>query len=260
MNIPILIYHRVPKDVAQRGAWALPLEDFAEQMAYLARNNIAVCALDTFWEAYRSHRPLGQKSVVLTFDDGYAATCEHVERVLSRYGFPATLFLTTGVIGQRDPLGSRDEGILTWDHVRALHHLRVEAHTVSHPRLSLLDARHVRREVRECKVLLEDALGRPINHFAYPHGGYTHMVRAEVRNAGYASAYAGHTGPATDHDDRFRFHRMSISGCDPMDVFERRVQRSFISRREQIATSVRNVLFRVPAVHDLAEWRKARQG
>jgi len=257
LNVPILVYHRVPKEAAQRGPWALPLGDFREQMAYLARNNIAVCALDAFWEAYRSHQPLGQKSVVLTFDDGYAATCENVEGVLDQYNYPATLFLTTNVIGQRDPLGARNEGVLTWGQVRALHRLRVEAHSVSHPRLSQLDAHHVRTEVSTCKVILEDALGRAVKHFAYPYGGYNHMVRGEVRNAGYESAYTAHIGPATFHDDPFQFHRILLDGRTPLDVFARRVQSGFISRREQAAVSVRTALFRVPWMHDLVERRNA---
>lgn len=259
MNVPILIYHRVPKDAAQRGPWALPLDDFRAQMAYLAGHNIAVCTLDAFWEAYRTRRPLARKSVVLTFDDGYAATCENVESVLDQYDYPATLFLTTGVIGQRDPLDSRDEGALTWEQVRALRHLRVEAHTMTHPRLSRLDAAAVRREVSTCRTILEDALGRAITHFAYPYGGYNRMVRAEVRDAGYESAYAGHIGSATFRDDPFQFHRILLNGYTPLDVFARRVQSGFLSRREQVAATVRAKLFRVPGVHDLAEYQKARR-
>lgn len=259
MNVPILVYHRVPKDAAQRDDWALPLDDFRAQMAYLARNIIAVCSLDAFWAAYHSHRPLARNSVVLTFDDGYAATCENVEGVLDQYDYPATLFLTTGVIGQRDPLQARDEGVLTWEQVRALRHLRVEAHSVTHPRLSCLDAPAVRREVRACKETLEDALGRAVNHFAYPYGGYNRMVRAEVRNAGYESAYAAHLGPATFQDDPFQFHRILLDGYTTLDIFARRVQSGFISRREEAAARVRTRLFRVPGVHDLAEQRKARR-
>ncbi len=259
MNVPILVYHRIPKDAAQREAWALPLDDFRAQMDYLARNAIAVCPLDAFWDAYRARRPLGRKSVVLTFDDGYASTCANVEGVLDQYDYPATLFLTTGVIGQRDPLDARDEGTLTWEQVRALRHLRIEAHTVTHPRLSRLTARQVRGEVQTCKVILEDALGRAVNHFAYPHGGYNRMVRAEVREAGFESAYAAHIGPATFHDDPFQFHRILLDGYTPLDVFARRVQSGFLSRREQVAASLRTSLFRVPGIHDVAEYRKARR-
>jgi len=260
LNVPIFVYHRVPRDASQRSPWALPLEDFRAQMAYLARNDIAVCTLDAFWESYRSHRPLDRKSVILTFDDGYAATCANVERVLDQYNYPATLFLTIDVIGRRDPMDARDEGVLTWEQIRALGRLRVEAHTMSHPRLSLLDRDGVRREVRVCKAIIEDKLGRAINHFAYPFGGYTRMVRTEVRGAGYESAYAAHTGPATFHDDPFQFHRILIDGRTSLDTFARRAQSGFLSQREKVAAGVRMGLFHVPGVHDLVEHRKARRG
>lgn len=258
MNVPILVYHRIPADAAERGPWALPLDDFRAQMAHLAAERIAVCALDDFWAAYRARRPLREPCVVLTFDDGYAATCANVEAVLAEYGFPATLFLTTGVVGQRDPMDGRGEGTLTWEQVRALRRLRVEAHTVTHPRLSLLDAERLRDEVRGCKATLEDALGRAVAHFAYPYGGYNGAVRAAVRDAGYDSAYAAHLGPATFADDRYRFHRILLDGYTPLEVFARRVRGGFLSRRERAAATVRAGLFRVPGVQDLAERRKAR--
>lgn len=255
--VPILLYHRVPKDASQRGAWAVPLDDFRAQMAFLAGNDIAVCTLEAFFEAYRARKPLGRKSVVLTFDDGYGATCENVEGVLDRYGYPATLFLTTGLVGERDPMGSHDEGMLTWEQVRGLRSLRVEAHTVNHPRLSSLDVRAVREEVRACKATLEEKLGRAVTHVAYPFGSYTRAVRAEVKSAGYASAYAGHTGPATFRDDRYQFHRIVIDGRDSLDVFARRAHTGFLSRREEAAVRIRSALFRIPGAHDLVEGRKA---
>jgi peptidoglycan/xylan/chitin deacetylase (PgdA/CDA1 family) len=258
-QVPILVYHRIPRDASQRGEWAVPLDDFRAQMAYLARNDIAVCTLDAFLDAYRARRPLARKSVALTFDDGYAATCENVEAVLNQHDYPATLFLATGLIGTRDPLGARDEGALTWERVRALHCLRVEAHTVNHPRLSCLTVNAVRQEVSTCKATIEEILGRAVTHFAYPFGGYTRMVRAAVRDAGYASAYAGHTGPATFQDDRFQFHRIVVDGRDSLDVFARRAETGFLSRQEAAAARARNMLFQIPGVHDLAERRKARR-
>lgn len=86
------------------------------------------------------------------------------------------------------------------------------------------------------------------------------MVRAEVRDAGYESAYAAHMGPATFRDDPFQFHRILIDGRMPLDVFARRVQSGFLSRREQAAAHVHTRLFRFPGVHDLAEYRNARRG
>lgn len=258
LSVPILVYHHVLSDPAQRGEWVVPLADFRAHMAYLARDNIAVCTLDDFLSAYRARQPLREKTVVVTFDDGFAATCLNVEPVLEEHHFPATLFLTTGIVGQRDPLGSRGEGTLTWGQVCALRHFRVEAHTVSHPRLSRIRGDEMRQEIRACKSILEERLGRAIRHFAYPYGGYTRAVRAEVRDAGYESAYATHNGPATLHDDPFQFHRIIVDGRDPLDVFARRVECGCTSRWEEAAVHVRNTLFRVPGVHDLAEWRKAK--
>lgn len=253
IGVPILMYHRVTKSVMQRSKLAVPLADFTEQMALLAELHITVLTLDQFLEGHRACQVPQLPAAVLTFDDGYAATCANVEYICGRYGFPATLFLTTGTVGRRDPMNSCEEGTLTWDDIRALRHLDVNAHTVRHPRLSHLHSSCVREEVRASKAILEDKLGRAIRHFAYPFGGYTRMVTEEVRSAGYRSGCAVHIGPATRNDDPFRLHRVNIDGRDSLDIFRRKIQSGFGSRRERTMCALYAPLIRLSGAHDLVE-------
>lgn len=252
-GIPILMYHRVPKDPDQRGAMSVPLVDFAAQMAYLAQHAIAVLSLEEFVSSHPARRSQRRPVVVLTFDDGYATTCDLVEAVLDRYGYPATLFLATGAIGRKDPFASHAEGTLLWPQVRALRRLRVQAHTVNHPRLSSLDRNCMRHEVRACKSILEQETSRKVDLFAYPFGGYVAMVREEVRAAGYAAACTVRRGPATFADDPWQLHRITVDGRDSLEVFGRKVQTGFGSVGERAVTGVRDYMTRLPGVHDLVE-------
>jgi peptidoglycan/xylan/chitin deacetylase (PgdA/CDA1 family) len=66
------------------------------------------------------------------------------------------------------------------------------AHTMHHPILAYLaDPAEVRREVEECRTLLEQKLGHPVHTFAYPVGKPEHIgdegLRA-VKEAGYTWA------------------------------------------------------------------------
>jgi peptidoglycan/xylan/chitin deacetylase (PgdA/CDA1 family) len=258
-GVPILMYHRVPRDDSLRSPMAVPLADFDAQMNYLRRRGIEVMPLETFLTLHRARKRPGRPSVVLTFDDGYGSTCDNVEDVLERYDLPATLFVTTGFVGQQDPLDSAGEGVLTWHRIRALRRLDVQAHTISHPRLSQLGAALVRRELQESKESLEHELGRPVKHFAYPFGGYSGPVVQQVRQAGYASACSVHRGPATLDDDRFCLHRVAVEGGDSLETFASLVQTGFRTRYECVASTVRDDLYSLPYLHDLSERPLARR-
>jgi peptidoglycan/xylan/chitin deacetylase (PgdA/CDA1 family) len=66
-----------------------------------------------------------------------------------------------------------NEMFLDWEQVRSLskHHLiRIGAHTVSHQRLSTLDSVDLWREVHDCKMRIEEEIGKAVEFFAYPFG------------------------------------------------------------------------------------------
>jgi peptidoglycan/xylan/chitin deacetylase (PgdA/CDA1 family) len=62
---------------------------------------------------------------------------------------------------------------LGWDEIAALAgepNVIVGAHTLSHPMLAKWPAAVARREIAESKAAIEERLGRPVRHFAYPVG------------------------------------------------------------------------------------------
>jgi peptidoglycan/xylan/chitin deacetylase (PgdA/CDA1 family) len=255
-GIPILMYHRVPRDPAERSAMAVPLADFEAQMAFLAARRIAVLTLSELVNFHRARTLPSRPSVVLTFDDGDLETCDNAEPVLDRFGFLATLFLITGeASGGRGQMGA--DGSLTWGRLRALRRFSLQAHSVSHRRLSLLSPAESGREIRDSKAAIEDGIGRRVDHFAYPFGGYTARLRAELGAAGFQSACAVHPGPAGLGDDLFRLHRVGIDGRDSPATFARKVRTGYGSVREQLISATRDQLFRIRALHDLAERRHA---
>ena len=95
-NIQILIYHRVNND---RDPFfpALPTDIFARQMEYLV-SYFNICSLESAIERIK-HRDVLDNTVVVTFDDGYADNYVNAFPILKRLSIPATIFLTTDVIG-----------------------------------------------------------------------------------------------------------------------------------------------------------------
>lgn len=80
---------------------------------------------------------------------------------------------------------------LTWDELRdlAAHPLAtIGAHTLTHPRLIWLDPAGIVAELRGSRERLEQEIGRPVRHVAYPHGSERDMppgIAQLAREAGF---------------------------------------------------------------------------
>lgn len=73
----------------------------------------------------------------------------------------------------------------------------IGAHTLSHPMLAKHPEAEARREIAESKTWLEEALGAPVRHFAYPVGDPTSAGPREfalAQEAGFVSAVTTRPG------------------------------------------------------------------
>lgn len=95
--------------------------------------------------------------------------------------------------------------------------LTIGAHTRTHPRLARLAPEEALREMRDSRVVLEDWLGRPVQHFAYPVGDRTSAALREfamAREAGFRSAVTTRPGHlfAAHADHLHALPRVSLNG------------------------------------------------
>jgi peptidoglycan/xylan/chitin deacetylase (PgdA/CDA1 family) len=81
--------------------------------------------------------------------------------------------------------------VLDWDMVRTMHRagFTIGSHTATHALLTLEAPDRVRQELAESRKRLEDELGAPVRHFAYPDGRFDGAVVDAVAEAGYRFAY-----------------------------------------------------------------------
>jgi len=117
-NVQVLVYHRVtPK--ADEYLPSLSVEAFSRQMRYLAQN----CRVLPLTEAVRTIEcgSVPDNAVALTFDDGYRDNFDHAFPILRDLHLPATIFLSTSVIGTDDILW-HDRVFRAFNRTRAARH------------------------------------------------------------------------------------------------------------------------------------------
>ena len=102
-NLTILALHRVVTEAAWSQSLYKPMmvtEGQFESLLDMIRRNYHPVSLSAAVRQIRQGRKFRPGTVAITFDDGYLDVYQHAYPLLKAYDIPATLFLTTGVIGQ----------------------------------------------------------------------------------------------------------------------------------------------------------------
>ena len=95
---PILMYHRIGDFQSDPWGLAVSPRHFAEHLEVLRKHCQPRPLAQTVKAIQHQVLPWG-RTLVVTFDDGYADSLHHAAPLLDRYDVPATLFLTSGYIG-----------------------------------------------------------------------------------------------------------------------------------------------------------------
>jgi peptidoglycan/xylan/chitin deacetylase (PgdA/CDA1 family) len=219
---PVLLYHSVADGEGDR--WTVEPARFADHARALAGAGVVGLTFGDYAARLARAEPLPARTVVVTFDDGYADNRAAIE-VLRGHGLPATLFVTTGWIG-RPPMLSR-AGVA--DLAAGVGGVEIGAHGVTHQRLDELADTTVREELTASRTCLEDLTGRPVPSFAYPHGAHAARTKRLVAEAGYSAAAAVRNALSHPGDDRLGIARWTVtrstSAGDLLDLVEGRAGR-----------------------------------
>lgn len=96
-RVLILLYHRVAEPLLDPWGLSVAADYFDEHLAVMRRTAPTMRLADVP-DALLAGR-LPRRSIVVTFDDGYADNLYRAKPALLRHGVPATVFLTTGALG-----------------------------------------------------------------------------------------------------------------------------------------------------------------
>ncbi|WP_235941417.1 polysaccharide deacetylase family protein [Paenibacillus puerhi] len=206
--IPVLNYHSIGKKPGS--TLVLDPELLASQMAYLAKEGYTPVTMADFMLILERKSVKPDKPVLLTFDDGYTDNYELAMPILKQYGFPATLFMSPGAVGE--------PGYVTWEQAGEMKEAGwdIQPHGMTHPRLSKLSAARQREEITEASRLIEEKLGVKSVAFCYPYGDFNKETLAILKEQGFRYAFTIEQGLATSRQAPLQLKRIYVNGQDSL--------------------------------------------
>jgi peptidoglycan/xylan/chitin deacetylase (PgdA/CDA1 family) len=240
------MYHSVSREPSL-GRFAVPPQHFASQLSWLARAGWRVTSVrDALGEADTQDRTL-----VMTFDDGYADNYQEAFPQLQQYGFTATMFLPTDFVGRANGWEETDTPVplLTWPQGREMAEAGFEigSHSASHLDIRRAPLGDILDELARSKAKIEDQAGAEVVSFAYPYGYFRPEVPELLARTGYRCAVlAGTYGRNGRQASPFALHRVPVWGSDGLLAFRLKVRGWFHWQHytSKVATEVRWLLGR----------------
>jgi len=217
--VPILMYHDLelqPRERKYKHFYVVQ-KDFEWQMRSLMKAGYTPISFDQLGAGISGKAVLPEKPILLTFDDGYRNVLTLAHPILASLKMKFTVFIVSGKIGKTNDWviseGYETSPLMTWDEIielRSTSLADIQAHTVTHRRLSKLGPPELADELQMSKAAIEAKLGAPVNTICYPYGDYDDKVVEASKLAGYTYGVTTDFGRVRKDDNILKMPRVSI--------------------------------------------------
>ncbi|MGZ4980114.1 MAG: poly-beta-1,6-N-acetyl-D-glucosamine N-deacetylase PgaB [Methylobacter sp.] len=119
----VLNYHDIVKAGSAKSSlnsMDVSVDHLEDHLVWLKKNGYKIVSVQTVLDAAAGKSSIPDKSVLLTFDDGYQSFYTRVFPLLKKYHYPATVALIGTWIDGIDTPDEAGKRLLTWDQVREM--------------------------------------------------------------------------------------------------------------------------------------------
>ena len=216
-DIPVLMYHSITDN--DKRIFKVTKDNFYEQMKYLKDNGFSVLSMDEVYDHLKNHKSFKDKSIAITFDDGYKDNYDNAYPILKEFGINATIFVVTDYLDA--------SAYLSVDEIKEmqLNNIDIESHTTNHAKLDKLTEIDRINTLKDSKIYINEVLNKDVKYIAYPYGRCNKEVVRDAYLEGYRMSFTTKSGHATGRDDLNQLKRVMISGYMNIDRFKKIVNK-----------------------------------
>ena len=217
--VPVLMYHHVSPNP---GLVTVSPETFEDHMALLAERGYTTLTANQFLDFLQGSFQAPQRSVLITFDDGYLDNYVYAYPILKSHGLRAAIFCVTSWIAdgpcrnhaghsatlpicpnhsgckQAIAAGQSDSVILRWSEIEKMSRddtIEIHSHTHTHTRWdkTIVDVaernQQLATDLLQSQQALRARLGHESRHLCWPQGYFDAAYQAIATKLGYTAQY-----------------------------------------------------------------------
>jgi len=219
VRVPILMYHYVsdppPGADKLRADLSVSPKQFEAQLRYLQENGYTTVSLQNVYDLLKIGKPLPEKSVVLTFDDGYLDHYTNAFRLLKKYKMTGTFFIVTDYAVYKNPEH------LTWPMVTEMAKagMNIESHSRTHKDMRNRINAFLVWEILGPVEQITAYAGKKPRFFSYPTGRYDTRVIKILRDVGTLAAVTVETGNTYTLGNAMEWPRLRVRNTTTVEQF-----------------------------------------
>lgn len=214
-GVPVLYYHSV--DPSEANEVTISPERLKSELQFIKDQGYTTLTMSELNDYLLDNKEIPEKSIVITFDDGYMDNYTNAFPILKELDMKATIFvIATGI---------NDGYYLSSEQLKEMsdYGIDIMSHTFSHPYLTKpggpsMTYEEQLEEFKSSKRILEDITGKDVTAIAYPFGYFNEDSKRAVKEAGYSLAFTTDIGYSDREDDPLVLDRIYISSHYSIDT------------------------------------------
>ena len=238
-TVPVLTYHRIVKEAniskqhyinGVLNPMVVTKEEFTKQMNYLKSNDFVTLTLPELHLFLLGEIDIPDKSVLLTFDDGYKDNFVEAYPLLKKHGFLAVNFVITGAVTKRvQPftpnhvqyfsIKELTKACDVFDYQSHTYNYHRREHNVQKIEVSYLNSRTDEEVAEDITNSIHNLNGENLA-FAYPYGEYSPATIKIVKDLGFKMAFTTEDRAASPDDHLFELPRFNILAATSFETFK----------------------------------------
>lgn len=229
-RIPVLLYHHIlTEEEIKTYGWenndsVISVESFSEQMDYLYANGYFTATLNELQGFLDGTKELPNKTVVITFDDGYLSNAVYAYPIMKKYGFKGTIFMRGGAsIHPQKAFNPESLQVISLSedykykdvfeygcHTYNLH----SKDEKNRPLLLTLPKEKILEDLKKNKELYNT------QYIAYPYGKYNSDTLECLKKLGYQMGFTVKSGYVSKDSNKLELPRFIVGPNTTIDRFK----------------------------------------